>query len=139
MRGRCLLAGGAAMAVSAIVLDERDLVRIGLFVILLPLLSLAVALRAGQRRAAGEPAGLVGVLDAVQHRPARAAAGVGPRVQAAGADQVRRHRVADEQTRLVEVDHAVAEEPGVDVHRAPRADHRPHHRVPELAGRPLQA
>lgn len=46
VRGRCLLAGGAAMAVSAVVLDERDLVRIGLFVILLPLLSLAFAWRA---------------------------------------------------------------------------------------------
>ncbi|MDN5920577.1 MAG: DUF58 domain-containing protein, partial [Pseudonocardia sp.] len=46
MRGRCLLAGGAAMAVSAVVLDERDLVRIGLFVILLPLLALAFSLRA---------------------------------------------------------------------------------------------
>lgn len=34
------------MAVSAVVLDERDLVRIGLFVILLPLLSLAFAWRA---------------------------------------------------------------------------------------------
>ncbi|MDQ4115809.1 MAG: hypothetical protein M3235_02485, partial [Actinomycetota bacterium] len=46
MRGRCLLAGGAAMTVSAIVLDERDLVRIGLFVILLPGLAWIFARRA---------------------------------------------------------------------------------------------
>ena len=46
MRGRCLLAGGAAMTVSAIVLDERDLVRIGLFVMMLPLLSWMFARRA---------------------------------------------------------------------------------------------
>lgn len=46
VRGRCLLAGGVAMAVSAIVLDERDLVRIGLFVVLLPLLALAFSLHA---------------------------------------------------------------------------------------------
>ncbi len=46
MRGRCLLAGGAAMTVSAIVLDERDLVRIGLFVILLPALAWIFARRA---------------------------------------------------------------------------------------------
>ncbi|MEJ8282204.1 DUF58 domain-containing protein [Pseudonocardia spirodelae] len=45
VRGRCLLAGGAAMVVSAIALDERDLVRVGAFVLLLPLLALVVALR----------------------------------------------------------------------------------------------
>ncbi|MFP5070310.1 DUF58 domain-containing protein [Pseudonocardia nantongensis] len=45
VRGRCLLAGGAAMVVSAIALDERDLVRIGIFAMLLPLLALLVALR----------------------------------------------------------------------------------------------
>lgn len=45
VRGRCLLAGGAAMVVSAVALDERDLVRIGLFAVLLPLLALALALR----------------------------------------------------------------------------------------------
>ncbi|MCW0214196.1 MAG: DUF58 domain-containing protein [Pseudonocardia sp.] len=44
-RGRCLLAGGIATAVCAIVLDERDLLRIGLFVCLLPLVSLLLALR----------------------------------------------------------------------------------------------
>lgn len=45
VRGRCLLAGGLAMVVSAILLDERDLVRIGAFVVLLPVLALVVALR----------------------------------------------------------------------------------------------
>ncbi|MFB9741281.1 DUF58 domain-containing protein [Pseudonocardia sulfidoxydans] len=43
VRGRCLLAGGVATAVSAVVLDERDLLRLALFVVALPLLSLAVA------------------------------------------------------------------------------------------------
>ncbi|MHA6795331.1 DUF58 domain-containing protein [Pseudonocardia bannensis] len=46
VRGRCLLAGGAATAACAIVLDERDLLRIGIFVVLLPLLSLVLAARA---------------------------------------------------------------------------------------------
>ncbi|WP_214368508.1 DUF58 domain-containing protein [Pseudonocardia sp. H11422] len=46
VRGRCLLAGGAATSVCAIVLDERDLLRIGIFVMLLPLLSLLLAARA---------------------------------------------------------------------------------------------
>lgn len=45
VRGRSLLAGGLAMAVSAVLLDERDLVRVGAFVVLLPLLALVVALR----------------------------------------------------------------------------------------------
>ncbi|MEK6441143.1 DUF58 domain-containing protein [Pseudonocardia sp. T1-2H] len=44
-RGRCLLAGGIATAVCAVVLDERDLLRIGLFVCLLPVVSLLLALR----------------------------------------------------------------------------------------------
>lgn len=42
-RGRCLLAAGAATAVSALVLDERDLLRVGAFVALLPLLALLLA------------------------------------------------------------------------------------------------
>ncbi|GAA3229892.1 DUF58 domain-containing protein [Pseudonocardia petroleophila] len=42
-RGRCLLAAGAATAVSAFVLDERDLLRVGAFVALLPLLALLVS------------------------------------------------------------------------------------------------
>ncbi|GAA1382493.1 DUF58 domain-containing protein [Pseudonocardia kongjuensis] len=45
VRGRSLLAGGLAMVVCAVVLDERDLVRVGAFVVLLPLLALLVALR----------------------------------------------------------------------------------------------
>jgi uncharacterized protein (DUF58 family) len=45
-RGRCLLAGGAATAVSAVALDERDLLRVGAFVALLPLLALLLAARA---------------------------------------------------------------------------------------------
>ncbi len=45
-RGRCLLAAGAATAVSALVLDERDLLRIGAFVAVLPLLALLLADRA---------------------------------------------------------------------------------------------
>lgn len=44
-RGRCLLAGGAATAVCALVLDERDLLRVGAFVALLPLLALLLASR----------------------------------------------------------------------------------------------
>jgi uncharacterized protein (DUF58 family) len=42
-RGRCMLAGGAATAACAVLLDERDLLRIGAFVALLPLLALLVA------------------------------------------------------------------------------------------------
>jgi uncharacterized protein (DUF58 family) len=48
-RGRCLLAGGIATVGCAIVLDERDLLRIGVFVAVLPLL--ALALTAWTRRA----------------------------------------------------------------------------------------
>ncbi len=44
-RGRCLLAGGVATAVCAVVLDERDLLRIGAF----------VAVAAAARAAAGRP------------------------------------------------------------------------------------
>lgn len=45
VRGRSLLAGGIATAVCALVLDERDLLRIGLFVCVLPLVSLLLAVR----------------------------------------------------------------------------------------------
>ncbi|MBV9920865.1 MAG: DUF58 domain-containing protein [Pseudonocardia sp.] len=48
-RGRCLLAGGVATAACSVVLDERDLLRIGVFVAVLPLL--AALLAAGARRA----------------------------------------------------------------------------------------
>jgi len=44
-RGRCLLAGGAATAACSIVLDERDLLRIGAFVALMPLLAVVLAAR----------------------------------------------------------------------------------------------
>lgn len=45
-RGRCLLAGGLAAVVCAIALDERDLLRVGLFAALLPILAvLAGAVR----------------------------------------------------------------------------------------------
>jgi uncharacterized protein (DUF58 family) len=39
-RGRCLLAGGVAASVCAVVLDERDLLRIGLFGVALPLIAM---------------------------------------------------------------------------------------------------
>jgi hypothetical protein len=42
-RGRCLLAGGVATAACAVALDERDLLRVGAFVALLPLLALVLA------------------------------------------------------------------------------------------------
>ncbi len=45
-RGRCLLAAGVATAVSALLLDERDLLRVGAFVAALPLLALLLADRA---------------------------------------------------------------------------------------------
>jgi uncharacterized protein (DUF58 family) len=45
-RGRCLLAGGIATAVCAVALDERDLLRVGAFVALLPMLALVLAARA---------------------------------------------------------------------------------------------
>lgn len=44
-RGRCLIAGGAATAACAVVLDERDLLRLGLFIVVLPLLGALLAAR----------------------------------------------------------------------------------------------
>ncbi|OLT20098.1 hypothetical protein BJF78_35840 [Pseudonocardia sp. CNS-139] len=44
-RGRCLLAGGIATAVCAIALDERDLLRVGVFVAVLPVFALLLAAR----------------------------------------------------------------------------------------------
>lgn len=41
-RGRCLLAGGIAATVCALVLDERDLLRIGIFAAVLPILATIV-------------------------------------------------------------------------------------------------
>lgn len=43
-RGRCLLAGGVATAVCAVPLAERDLLRVGAFAAVLPLLALLLAL-----------------------------------------------------------------------------------------------
>lgn len=45
IRGRCLLAAGAAAAVCSLVLDERDLLRVAAFVTALPLFALLVARR----------------------------------------------------------------------------------------------
>lgn len=47
-RGRCLLAAGLAAGLCALLLDERDLLRIAAFVVLLPMLALVVVSR-GQR------------------------------------------------------------------------------------------
>jgi uncharacterized protein (DUF58 family) len=44
-RGRCLLAGGLATAACSVLLNERDLLRVGVFVALLPLLALLLAAR----------------------------------------------------------------------------------------------
>ncbi|TDD86427.1 DUF58 domain-containing protein [Saccharopolyspora karakumensis] len=43
IRGRCLLAAGVAAGICALVLDERDLLRVSAFVIALPLLALALS------------------------------------------------------------------------------------------------
>ncbi|MDQ2883044.1 MAG: DUF58 domain-containing protein [Actinomycetota bacterium] len=51
-RGRCLLAAGLATALCAVLVDERDLLRVAAFAILLPLLaSTVVALRQAKLRA----------------------------------------------------------------------------------------
>lgn len=39
-RGRCLLAGGIAAAICALLLDERDLLRVGIFAVVLPVLAM---------------------------------------------------------------------------------------------------
>lgn len=41
-RGRCLLAGGVAAVICAFVLDERDLLRVGLLAVLLPVVALLI-------------------------------------------------------------------------------------------------
>ncbi|MBE9374271.1 DUF58 domain-containing protein [Saccharopolyspora sp. HNM0983] len=46
IRGRCLLAAGAAAAICALVLDERDLLRVAAFATALPLLALGMSARA---------------------------------------------------------------------------------------------
>lgn len=45
IRGRCLLAAGVAAALCALVLDERDLLRVAAFIIALPLLALLLTER----------------------------------------------------------------------------------------------
>jgi uncharacterized protein (DUF58 family) len=45
-RGRCLVAAGAAAALCAIVLDERDLLRVAVFAVALPVLAMLVTGRA---------------------------------------------------------------------------------------------
>lgn len=51
-RGRCLLAGGLAAIVCAIVLDERDLLRVGIFAALLPIVGMLVGMSRRVRLAA---------------------------------------------------------------------------------------
>ena len=51
-RGRCLLAAGFAAGVCAVVLNERDLLRVAAFVVALPLLALWLARARGGLRAA---------------------------------------------------------------------------------------
>lgn len=46
IRGRCLLAAGAAAVICSLVLDERDLLRVAAFVTALPLLALGLSARA---------------------------------------------------------------------------------------------
>lgn len=46
IRGRCLLAAGAAAVICSLVLDERDLLRVAAFVTALPLLALGMSARA---------------------------------------------------------------------------------------------
>lgn len=48
-RGRAFIAGGLTAALCGIILGERDLVRIGVLVLLIPLVSAIVAARGGQR------------------------------------------------------------------------------------------
>ena len=70
-RGRCLLAGGIAARVCALVLDERDLLRVGIFAAVLPL----IAMLAGsvRRRAADRLALVLPVPAGPGHgRPGRA-------------------------------------------------------------------
>lgn len=47
-RGRCLLAGGIATAACSVLLDERDLLRLGVFTAALPLLAILLATGTGR-------------------------------------------------------------------------------------------
>ncbi|GAB3542887.1 DUF58 domain-containing protein [Actinopolyspora lacussalsi] len=49
IRGRCLLAAAVASAICSLVLDERDLLRVAVFLAALPLLAAAFAARDGRR------------------------------------------------------------------------------------------
>ena len=51
-RGRCLLAGGLAAIVCAFVLDERDLLRVGIFAALLPIAGMLAGMARRVRLAA---------------------------------------------------------------------------------------
>ncbi|MCI2420559.1 DUF58 domain-containing protein [Saccharopolyspora sp. K220] len=70
IRGRCLLAAGAAAGVCALVLDERDLLRVSAFVVALPLLALLLSSRIrfgiGARRRVVPPRIPVGAKATVQ-------------------------------------------------------------------------
>ena len=44
-RGRCLLAAGLALALCAVVLGQRDLLRAAVFLVALPLAALAIVSR----------------------------------------------------------------------------------------------
>ncbi len=50
-RGRCLLAGGAVLAAGGVLLGQRDLLRAGLFLLVLPLAAVAVVSRTRYRLA----------------------------------------------------------------------------------------
>jgi uncharacterized protein (DUF58 family) len=79
-RGRCLLAAGGAAALCAIVLGERDLLRVAFFLIALPLVAAAVVARTRYRLScarslsparvpAGQPAEVILRLDNVSFLP----------------------------------------------------------------------
>ena len=50
-RGRCLLSAGAALVLCAVVLGQRDLLRVGVFLLVLPLVAVAVVARTRYRLA----------------------------------------------------------------------------------------
>jgi len=52
-RGRCLLAGGIAAAICALLLDERDLLRVGIFASVLPILAILAGSVRSLRLSAG--------------------------------------------------------------------------------------
>jgi uncharacterized protein (DUF58 family) len=50
-RGRCLLAAGGALAVSAVLLGQRDLLRVAVFLLALPLAAVVIVARTRYRLA----------------------------------------------------------------------------------------